>query len=142
MSQKSSLPQVIQSVSRVLMPDRLPQVSFLKSRADVALYGGKDVPSVFVEGVDPVALFAWLTPGEFLKQLEAEITDAGDDDRALTREQRKAKDDELAREILLRERIEEALVTATPGALRRRDVDLRALLHLSDDAPSSGAVES
>jgi hypothetical protein len=119
-------------------------ITLPRCRADVQVIGdGKSMPPVvFTEVVDLLPVLAWLFPDQLVKRLNMEVDQCADDGRALSEEERATKISEIEKELLGLERQEETLFVRTPGALRRRDVDLRALLHLSDDAPSSGADES
>jgi hypothetical protein len=86
---------------------------------------------------DTLALFCWLHKDGLLAKIDAEIDLLRDDDNALTDEQRAQRITALREQLLVAERIEEALVGASEiPVLRRTDADPRAVLSLSSALPA------
>ena len=76
--------------------------------------------------------------GSLVSRIEAEIDAIADDSTSLSTEQRRIGDERGRAEMLVLERIEDALIeSAPPGATiyRRQGADLRAVLGLADDLP-------
>ncbi len=77
--------------------------------------------------IDTLALLAWLNRDLVMKRLDEELAEAQDDSRALSREQRQKKLQQIDEEILALERAEAVLV-ADAGMSPRGDMDVRAAL--------------
>lgn len=92
-------------------------------------------PTSIVKSNDPVGLLAWVFPKEFAAAVDREIDAEGDDQKALTNEQRIAKLAEIDGDILAAER-EEAYFLELTGLLPREDMDIRAVLGLASDMPA------
>ena len=90
--------------------------------------------------LDALALTAWLHRDVLIDALGKEIDAIADDGAALSREERREREQKLQSEILDAGRIEETLIEAMEvnGAdiPRRADADPRALLGLSSDLPA------
>lgn len=103
------------------------------------LAGGRIRPGAMREESDPFSLLAWLHRDALIAAIEREIDAAGDDENALSNEQRAAKLRELAAKLFEAECVEEAIIDAAArdglAIARRPDCDPRAVLGLSIDAP-------
>ncbi|MEY9578682.1 hypothetical protein ABIE88_006258 [Bradyrhizobium diazoefficiens] len=107
-------------------------IEFPFTRAALQQYGGSaGVTNV----IDPIGLLAWLFPKEFHAAIDREIDAAGDDEHALSPDERIAKLAEIASDILAAER-EEVHFAELAGLSPRFDIDPRAVLGLASDMPA------
>jgi hypothetical protein len=92
--------------------------------------------------VDTAALIAWALGPALVQAIEREIDEIADDERALSADQRRAKLNEIAADLLAVEREEESLIEMAEAEglpiHRRSDADPRAVLGLA--APASAAL--
>ncbi|WP_145831425.1 hypothetical protein [Bradyrhizobium huanghuaihaiense] len=112
--------------------DRLEPIEFPQKRVGVSAHGGS-ASAVYM--IDPVGLLGWLFPKEFTAAIDRELAAAGDDEHALTVEQRIAKLAEVDADTLASER-DEASYSELAGLLPRADLDPRAALSLHADMPA------
>ncbi|MCP1969780.1 hypothetical protein [Bradyrhizobium elkanii] len=112
--------------------DRMESIDFRQQRVGVSQHGGS-AAAVYL--TDPIGLLAWLFPKEFIAAIDRELAAAGDDENALTMEQRIAKLKEIDGDMLASER-EEAKFSELAGLLPRADLDARAVLGLASDMPA------
>lgn len=84
-------------------------------------------------------LLAWLNKDYLLARLDAEVDALADDEKALSHNDRLAKDRDLRKQLLQHEREEEAMIMAAGEnnvlIYRRAYADPRAVLELVDDLP-------
>jgi hypothetical protein len=91
-----------------------------------------NLPRRLFEPVDTAALIAWVLGPALVAALDREIDELSDDSKALTREQRKERTEQILADKLETEREEESLIerSETEGLAvsRRTDADPRAVL--------------
>lgn len=86
-------------------------------------------------GANPMSLLAWLDPDKLKARLLQSVPAT---ESSLTKAEKAKRLAEIEEEKLQLERVEEALVRATPGTERRPDADVRAILSI-DERPRSQA---
>lgn len=126
---KPSATSFLDDVDRITWPQKLSEPAIVRGEKSFGLADGK-------HELDTLALLVWLHGPAIVKKLEMEIDLCADDSQALSREQRTAREHELLAALLTEERVEEAVVEMTPGAIRRSDADARAVLNLASSLPA------
>ncbi|MET3965431.1 hypothetical protein [Bradyrhizobium sp. S3.9.1] len=111
--------------------EQLEPIKFPMSPASIEQIYASAAGPLNAAAVDVVGLMAWLHPKEFLAALDREIDAVGDDEAALSAEQRIAKLAQIDGDLLASAR-EESHFAEMAGVLPRPDLDPRAVLQLSD----------
>lgn len=104
------------------------QVATLAAKSKPQMLGldGRGKFEILLRDAKPLALLAWFDPEGLVKRLMQDIPPSAAG--AMSPEQKRAKIAEIDETRLRLERMEEALVRATPGTARRADADVAAML--------------
>lgn len=112
--------------------ERIGEIRYSTAKLEVIVHN-QVAPDVY--GIDPVGLLAWLFPTEMQAAIDREIDAVGEDDIALSAEERLQRLKQIDSDILASER-EEAAFGELAGLLPRPDIDPRAALGLASTMPA------
>jgi hypothetical protein len=114
-------------------PIRWPEVTL---RADIHAAADTAVSAIgFTQSTDALGMLAWVFRDQLINAINKEIDLLANDDEALTDEQRRAREQKLAAEILDLEQKECRLIEQLGDLSFRPDADPRAILGIDARAP-------